>query len=92
MVGSFVSLIIYLSVSYVSSYSRQLNIRRSCKEHMKMVWQPQESEDKYVIAPSILSANFARLGEEVDNVLDAGADIVHFDVMGTCKKHSLVLW
>lgn len=33
------------------------------------------------IAPSILSADFARLGEEVDNVLKAGADIVHFDVM-----------
>ena len=35
----------------------------------------------YLIAPSILSANFAKLGEEVDNVLAAGADIVHFDVM-----------
>ena len=34
-----------------------------------------------VIAPSILSANFAKLGEEVDNVLRAGADWVHFDVM-----------
>ncbi|MCH9698296.1 MAG: ribulose-phosphate 3-epimerase [Gammaproteobacteria bacterium] len=33
------------------------------------------------IAPSILSADFARLGEEVDNSLAAGADIVHFDVM-----------
>ena len=33
------------------------------------------------IAPSILSANFAKLGEEVDNVLASGADIVHFDVM-----------
>jgi ribulose-phosphate 3-epimerase len=33
------------------------------------------------IAPSILSADFARLGEEVNNVLAAGADIVHFDVM-----------
>ena len=35
----------------------------------------------YKIAPSILSADFARLGEEVENVLSAGADIVHFDVM-----------
>lgn len=34
-----------------------------------------------LIAPSILSANFACLGQEVDNVLAAGADIVHFDVM-----------
>jgi len=33
------------------------------------------------IAPSILSANFARLGDEVDKVLAAGADVVHFDVM-----------
>ena len=33
------------------------------------------------IAPSILSADFAMLGEEVDNVLASGADIVHFDVM-----------
>jgi ribulose-phosphate 3-epimerase len=35
----------------------------------------------YLIAPSILSADFARLGEEVDAVLKAGADMVHFDVM-----------
>ncbi len=35
----------------------------------------------YQLAPSILSANFARLGEEVDNVIASGADIVHFDVM-----------
>jgi len=35
----------------------------------------------YKIAPSILSADFARLGQEVDDVLAAGADIVHFDVM-----------
>ena len=34
-----------------------------------------------LIAPSILAADFARLGEEVNTVLDAGADIVHFDVM-----------
>ena len=35
----------------------------------------------FLIAPSILSADFARLGEEVENVLAAGADVVHFDVM-----------
>jgi len=35
----------------------------------------------FLIAPSILSADFARLGEEVDTVLAAGADVVHFDVM-----------
>lgn len=35
----------------------------------------------YLIAPSILSADFARLGEEVENVLSAGADVIHFDVM-----------
>jgi ribulose-phosphate 3-epimerase len=35
----------------------------------------------YKLAPSILSANFAKLGEEVDNVIASGADIVHFDVM-----------
>lgn len=35
----------------------------------------------FLIAPSILAADFARLGEEVESVLEAGADIVHFDVM-----------
>ncbi len=35
----------------------------------------------FLIAPSILSADFARLGDDVANVLAAGADVVHFDVM-----------
>ena len=39
------------------------------------------SKPEYLIAPSILSADFARLGAEVDAVLEAGADVVHFDVM-----------
>ena len=39
------------------------------------------STTDFKIAPSILAANFAKLGEEVDNVIAAGADIVHFDVM-----------
>jgi len=37
--------------------------------------------NNYLIAPSILSADFARLGDEVKNVVAAGADIIHFDVM-----------
>ena len=36
---------------------------------------------QFIIAPSILSANFACLGEDTQKVLDAGADVVHFDVM-----------
>ncbi|MDT8879872.1 ribulose-phosphate 3-epimerase [Halomonas saccharevitans] len=40
-----------------------------------------DSRLDFQIAPSILSADFARLGEEVDDVLASGADIVHFDVM-----------
>ena len=39
------------------------------------------SENKYIIAPSILSANFATLGKEVEDVMASGADWVHFDVM-----------
>ena len=39
------------------------------------------SSKDYIIAPSILSADFARLGEESKNVLDSGADWIHFDVM-----------
>ena len=35
----------------------------------------------YLIAPSILSANFAKLGEEITDVIDSGTDIIHFDVM-----------
>ncbi|MDO5058796.1 MAG: ribulose-phosphate 3-epimerase [Neisseria sp.] len=39
------------------------------------------TEQKFRIAPSILSADFARLGEEVSRVIEAGADLIHFDVM-----------
>ena len=38
-------------------------------------------KQKFRIAPSILSADFARLGEEVTKVIEAGADLIHFDVM-----------
>ncbi len=39
------------------------------------------SEPRFILAPSILSADLARLGEEVEAVLHAGADVIHFDVM-----------
>ncbi len=42
---------------------------------------PTPAARQFLIAPSILSADFARLGEEVERVLAAGADMVHFDVM-----------
>lgn len=38
-------------------------------------------DKRFLIAPSILSADFARLGQDVQDVLDAGADVIHFDVM-----------
>ena len=47
------------------------------KSSLNMVWGDKD----YLIAPSILSADFAKLGAEVDSVLEAGADVVHFDVM-----------
>lgn len=49
---------------------------------LSMVWKAKETNEHFLIAPSILSADFARLGEEVKDVLLAGADVVHFDVMG----------
>jgi len=52
-------------------------IRHTTRTTTKMVW----GNNEYIIAPSILSADFARLGEEVDNVIKAGADVIHFDVM-----------
>ncbi|OYW27484.1 MAG: hypothetical protein B7Z51_08915, partial [Methyloversatilis sp. 12-65-5] len=42
--------------------------------------RPSSASD-FLIAPSLLSADFATLGQEVRNVIDSGADWIHFDVM-----------
>ncbi|MEN9868951.1 MAG: hypothetical protein RL748_4541, partial [Pseudomonadota bacterium] len=49
--------------------------------HYRPICDPKPTMTTFRIAPSILSADFARLGEEVKNVIQAGADIIHFDVM-----------
>jgi ribulose-phosphate 3-epimerase len=53
----------------------------SCVEKLALCGYNRPMARTYRIAPSILSADFARLGEEVTQVVDAGADLVHFDVM-----------
>ena len=50
----------------------------SARQHVKV--QMMADIPKDAIAPSILSADFAKLGEDVEAVLAAGADVVHFDV------------
>jgi hypothetical protein len=71
-----------LLVCGVCGFTRAPSLLRRCKIGLCMAWTAKESAEKFIIAPSILSADFARLGEEVTNVLSAGADVVHFDVMG----------
>lgn len=55
-----------------------VSIRSNAQKSRGLVMKAQKD---FLIAPSILSADFARLGDEVTNVLAAGADVVHFDVM-----------
>jgi len=59
--------------------------QRASRSAPLSAWKAKETNEHFLIAPSILSADFARLGEEVDNVLAAGADVVHFDVMGKLR-------
>jgi len=64
-------------LSTASAFAPAITTPRTTSSTSLNVWGDKD----YLIAPSILSANFAKLGEEVDNMLEAGADVVHFDVM-----------
>ena len=66
--------------AFSAGFSRSLISSRGSS--LRMAWGAKETNEHFLIAPSILSADFAKLGQEVDNVLLAGADVVHFDVMG----------
>lgn len=68
----------FLAPSSMVSQTKNLQRALSTSAHKR---SNDMSMKDFLIAPSILSADFARLGEEVDNVLAAGADVVHFDVM-----------
>merc|ERR1719487_2855467 len=62
-----------------STTAKTTSAKRTAAAPAARTSTPQMRE--YRIAPSILSADFAKLGEEVQNVLESGADVVHFDVM-----------
>lgn len=78
-----VLIMVVAQVAAFATSSPNVSTLRNKLGSLRMAWRANESTEKFLIAPSILSANFAKLGEEVDNVLAAGADVVHFDVMGT---------
>jgi len=77
MFGAFVICLLACAWSVLAS-KKEGNIGLS----RSVPWSTSESSKKYILSSSILSADFARLGEEVRNVLTAGVDVVHFDVMG----------
>ena len=74
--------IVLVTLAVVTSFSSSPRNGVMTRRSLRMAWAAKETNEHFLIAPSILSADFARLGEEVDNVLAAGADVVHFDVMG----------
>lgn len=80
--------VIVLLVAFVALASafRPSVMRAARTSSLQMAWKASNNPNHFLIAPSILSADFARLGDEVKNVLAAGADVVHFDVMGTCER------
>ena len=80
-------IVLLVALVAVCSAFRPTSMRGSRASSLQMAWKASNNPNHFLIAPSILSADFARLGDEVKNVLAAGADVVHFDVMGTCIIH-----
>jgi hypothetical protein len=81
-------LALFCILASVAAFTTVNTVRSNVRQQMRMAWSATNNDNHFLIAPSILSANFARLGEEVDNVLAAGADVVHFDVMGKLCYYS----
>jgi ribulose-phosphate 3-epimerase len=73
------ALILFLLAASVCGFLKPNSLRAS--KLVSALRMAGVTDQEYLIAPSILSADFAKLGEEVDNVIAAGADVVHFDVM-----------
>ena len=73
-------------LSYLSSVGFSMASRPAAESRVAAPRMDATMPTKYRIAPSILSADFARLGQEVQDVLDAGADTVHFDV-SSARSH-----
>merc|ERR1719230_256686 len=74
-------IVLLVALVAVCSAFRPTSMRGSRASSLQMAWKASNNDNHFLIAPSILSADFARLGDEVKNVLAAGADVVHFDVM-----------
>merc|ERR1719230_120668 len=74
-------IVLLVALVAVCSAFRPTSMRGSRASSLQMAWKASNNPNHFLIAPSILSADFARLGDEVKNVLAAGADVVHFDVM-----------
>jgi hypothetical protein len=71
----------------VNAFHGATNTARKGLPVLKMAWKASDNPNHFLIAPSILSADFAQLGDEVKRVLAAGADVVHFDVMGKLELY-----
>jgi len=74
-------LFLLVIAEYVEAFEPMGGLRGRSSSSLRMAWKATHCDEHFLIAPSILSANFAKLGEECDNMLAAGANVVHFDVM-----------